>query len=248
MENYGKSFAGVYDNLFGGHADKAALLLLRFFGSQTIATTRPKVLDLGCGTGQAVLRFLEAGYPVTGLDISPDMLNIARAGCRRFEVSGQVDWAQMDLSRFELKGPFGLAFSTYNSLNHLDSEKSLRGCFRSVRTGLAESGWFVFDYHTQKGLREWTDSEEGSFPAGEVRIARSFEPGSRRASMLITGIWDGQSFETQVINYSFPIERVHQWLVAEGFSKVIVSDWETLPGVIRDPEGEPRVVFLCSQE
>jgi SAM-dependent methyltransferase len=246
MENYGVIFANVYDRLFGGYADKASSLLLRFFGSQDIVQSCPKVLDLGCGTGQAAFRFLEAGYLVTGLDLSQEMLEIAQKRCRRSEVSGRADWAQKDLSGFKLPGPYGLAFSTYNSLNHLGSEEHLRGCFRSVRDCLAPGGYFVFDYHTQKGLQEWTDREEGSFPAGKVRITRSFEPKAGRASMLITGIWDGQPFETQVINYDFPIEKVRQWLVEEGFSKVIVSDWENLPEPIQDPEKESRVVFLCS--
>ncbi|NOQ37294.1 methyltransferase domain-containing protein [archaeon] len=37
-----------------------------------------KVIDLGCGTGQSSVEFFNKGYEVTGLDITPGMLEEAR--------------------------------------------------------------------------------------------------------------------------------------------------------------------------
>ena len=43
------------------------------------ADGRPElVLDLGCGTGGITAVLADKGYDMIGLDISPDMLNIAR--------------------------------------------------------------------------------------------------------------------------------------------------------------------------
>ena len=36
------------------------------------------VLELGCGTGRLLFPLAEAGFPVTGVDNSSEMLNIAR--------------------------------------------------------------------------------------------------------------------------------------------------------------------------
>ncbi len=40
----------------------------------------PRILDLGCGTGTVARRLAARGHQVTGFDLSPDMLDLARAG------------------------------------------------------------------------------------------------------------------------------------------------------------------------
>jgi len=42
------------------------------------------ILDVGCGTGQATLLLAQKGYKVTGLDISQDMINVAKEKCTSF--------------------------------------------------------------------------------------------------------------------------------------------------------------------
>jgi ubiquinone/menaquinone biosynthesis C-methylase UbiE len=43
-----------------------------------------KILDIPCGTGRLVEELLEAGYRVTGVDISQDMLDEAKRKLTRF--------------------------------------------------------------------------------------------------------------------------------------------------------------------
>ena len=50
-------------------------------GYRTYGNSEKKVssiLDIGCGTGSHALPFADMGYAVTGVDISEDMLEIAR--------------------------------------------------------------------------------------------------------------------------------------------------------------------------
>jgi len=42
------------------------------------------ILDVGCGTGQATFLFAQRGYRVIGLDISQEMINIAKEKCSSF--------------------------------------------------------------------------------------------------------------------------------------------------------------------
>ncbi len=53
------------------------------------------ILDVGCGTGQATLPFAEKEYAVIGLDISKDLLAIAKKKCFSFKK------AKFKLSSFE---------------------------------------------------------------------------------------------------------------------------------------------------
>jgi len=49
--------------------------ILRLFSNKKDLTC----LDVGCGTGNLTLKFLERGFTVTGVDISRDMLNILKS-------------------------------------------------------------------------------------------------------------------------------------------------------------------------
>ncbi len=54
--------------------------------SKVLARKGASVLDLGIGTGQLARRFDEAGHPVTGIDFSEEMLQIARQSMPKAEL------------------------------------------------------------------------------------------------------------------------------------------------------------------
>ena len=50
------------------------------------------ILDIGCGTGQATLPFAQRGYNVIGLDMSQEMIDVAKKKCSSFSnVSFRVE-------------------------------------------------------------------------------------------------------------------------------------------------------------
>lgn len=55
--------------------------------------TTPRVLEIGCGTGNLTQRLAERGAQVTGVDINPDMLAVARA--KLDGRGGQVELVEM---------------------------------------------------------------------------------------------------------------------------------------------------------
>ena len=64
--------------------------------------TSGHVCELGCGTGEMVSRFAKAGYEVTGIDISPDML--AKA-CEKTEGMEKISYFEEDMTDFSLHKP-----------------------------------------------------------------------------------------------------------------------------------------------
>src|SRR5207249_797041 len=78
MQAYGPAFARAYQLRWGGFARQVTPRLIDFYAHTPAGQARQPVLDLCCGTGLAALGFLEAGYQVTGLDLSPHMLAYAR--------------------------------------------------------------------------------------------------------------------------------------------------------------------------
>lgn len=246
MDGYGAEFAGFYDRFFGDYAERAAPLLLRYFAAHSASEKYPRVLDLGCGTGRLALRFLEAGYEVTGLDLSTDMLALAEGRCARHLVSGKVEFLKGDLSNFHLEGPFGLILSTYNSMNHLDSLQKLEGCFRSVRACLAPEGSFLFDYHTLKGLREWVYSESTQWEEGRMESTGTFEESVGKATMRLKGEFKGKPLDEGMTNFTFPTRGLAERLGASGFGRVVFAGMEDLSRPLEEPEDHKRIVVIAS--
>jgi len=65
-----------------------------------------RILEVGCGSGQATLPFARRGYPMTCLDIGPDLIKLAAQKCQdfpgvKFVVASFEDW-QPGEEKFDL--------------------------------------------------------------------------------------------------------------------------------------------------
>lgn len=99
------------------------------------------LLELGCGTG-AVLYGLSAVGSLAGMDISPNMLDVART-----RLPG-AEFIQGDISSFDLGRRFDIIVCTYDVLNHLAEFNRWISCFVCACKHLAEGGLFIFDVNT----------------------------------------------------------------------------------------------------
>ena len=245
MNQYGEVFSKFYDRYFYDYAENAAPKLLCFFSAQPISEKQPCVLDLGCGTGRLALKFLEAGYSVTGLDLSPHMLELASTRCAHFLGTGKAVFTQADISQFSQDDVYSLAVSTYNVMNHLETEEKLRDCIRAVKAWLEPEGWFLFDYHTAEGLKVWAISESIKFEEGEVEMSGTFDEKNGRAIVHMKGVYNQEPFEEAVWNQTYPLTRIAQVLEEEGFEVVRFARMDNLEKPLAKPEEENRVVVMA---
>jgi SAM-dependent methyltransferase len=99
----------------------------------------PKVLDLGCGTGDLACTLARRGYHVTGIDISPTAVDRARQKATgltaRFDVQ---DATKLDLPN----APFDTIFDS-GLLHHLHRTGGLDDYLAQL-PGLAEPGTLVY--------------------------------------------------------------------------------------------------------
>lgn len=72
-----------------------------------LPATPARVADLGCGTGTVSVLLAERGYDVTGIDLSPKMIDQARAKAQsaghsvRFDVGNAAE-PELELGRFDV--------------------------------------------------------------------------------------------------------------------------------------------------
>lgn len=124
------------------------------------------VLELGCGTGRLLLPLALAGCQVTGVDISPGLLDVARTKVAAAQMGRRVRLEEGDLRTFDLgQKNFAFAFCTSNTLMHLADSADQMAALKNAHTHLRAGGLLLLDLFnpdvnrlaTVSGLQELAD-------------------------------------------------------------------------------------------
>ncbi|MGE5336072.1 MAG: class I SAM-dependent DNA methyltransferase, partial [Nitrososphaerota archaeon] len=113
-----------------------------------------RVLDVGCGTGRAFAPLLRRGWKVHGCDLSPAMLERARA-----EGGDEVELDVADMRELPVFGEFELIVSLNDPVNYLLGEGDLERAFAGMRANLAADGLLLFDCNTMTTYRSVYSTE-----------------------------------------------------------------------------------------
>lgn len=103
------------------------------------------VLEAMCGSGRVLVALAEAGFSVTGVDISAEMLAIAQQRVQAMKLTRRVQLIQADICNSLPQGPFALAIVALNSFMHLHETEQQLGALRHVRSALKDDGLLVLD-------------------------------------------------------------------------------------------------------
>ena len=101
------------------------------------------VLDLGCGTGVLAEILADRGLRVTGVDLSDEMLVIARRRCRAQR--SRIEFLQGDVLKDRFEGPYPVVSASGEIVNHLETERKVARYFANVFRHVQPGGVFVFD-------------------------------------------------------------------------------------------------------
>jgi SAM-dependent methyltransferase len=253
MSPYGPAFARVYNLRWAGFAQQVAPRLLAHYAATPLGQTHRTLLDLCCGTGQLAHYFLQQGFQVTGLDLSEDMLDVARHNLADYLEQGQAELVLGDAAAFRLNKKFGLIVSTYDALNHLPTFDDLCWCFRSVWNALEPGGTFVFDLNTRRGLSQRWNSIAIDESDEAIVITRGIYDGeSDKAQVRISGcvrLPDGhyERFAETMHNTVFELGAMRDALLEIGWPTVHFARSEDLGTPLADPEAEGRVFIVAAR-
>jgi SAM-dependent methyltransferase len=103
------------------------------------------LLELGCGAGRVLIPLAQAGYDVTGVDLSPEMLRIARAKAAAAGVTDRVTLVEGDYASAALPGPYAFAFIVMNTFLHLTTQRAQLQALRHWREQLIPGGLLLID-------------------------------------------------------------------------------------------------------
>jgi SAM-dependent methyltransferase len=185
-----------------------------------------RILDLPCGQGRHAIELARRGYEVTGVDLSPYMLGVAR---ERGEASGvRVRWLAGDM-RESLSGEtFDLVLNLFTSFGYFDDEADDRRVVRAAASMLAPGGRFLLEVINGQWIignfqeRQW-------FTVGQMAVMerRWLDVPTRRMVVERT-VSSANGDDTSV--HAVRLYRgpdVEATLRAAGFSRVdLYGDWD----------------------
>jgi len=126
VKSYYDSTADVFDELFGEEQAAKQNLAL----SHVEMDSKFKVLDIGCGTGELMLKIAEKAQWVLGIDVSDRMLKIAKRKIRELENSFLVC---ADADNLPVKDDsFNLVFAITLIQNMPDPATTVKEIFRAA--------------------------------------------------------------------------------------------------------------------
>jgi SAM-dependent methyltransferase len=140
--------AGHYDDLMAGvpyryWAEYIEDILARI-------PYRPRtILDAACGTGNVSEILMEFGYEVTGIDISPGMIDVAKGKTGKY---GDVEYLVQDMTKLDLGRQFDVVISLFDSLNYITEPVQLQTAMKRIASHLVPGGIFIFDVNTEYAL------------------------------------------------------------------------------------------------
>ncbi len=127
------------------------------------------LLEIGCGTGRVALRLARSGIQVTGLDLSPELLAVAR---QKGAGLANLRWIQADMRAFELGEKYGAVIIPGHSFQFMTTREAQMDCLGCIRRHLLPGGALVL--HLDQPGEEWL--------AG---LLAQTEPSWRYGSLLI---------------------------------------------------------------
>lgn len=114
-----------------------------------IKELKPKtkeILNLGCGTGAHDRHLIRNGFNVTGLDISKDMITIAKTkNLNKIKKDGKLDYHVMDIRNFKLPNKYDMVISLFHVMSYQNTNEDIRNTFNCVSNHLNKGGIFIFD-------------------------------------------------------------------------------------------------------
>lgn len=98
-------------------------------------------LELAIGTGRVALPLAVRGVPVSGIELSPAMVDRLRTKDGGLDIPVTIG----DMATARVDGTFQLVYLVFNTIGNLTSQDQQVACFANAAAHLADGGFFVVE-------------------------------------------------------------------------------------------------------
>lgn len=220
------AFAWAYDAVVSQPGGPAAGVVVETFRRHGLGRDA-EVVDAGCGTGGYALELARAGLAVTGIDRSPELVELAVAKARAAGSSARFEVA--DLSSWRPPRPAGGVLCR-GVLNDLLGDAERAAAMAGLAGMLAPRGVLVLD------VREWTASaaryaeapvveRSGRTPRGTAALRSETAVDTARRLLRVREriAAGGESAEFDFAMRPWTYDELELGLGAAGFGQIEIS-------------------------
>ncbi|WP_207513380.1 class I SAM-dependent methyltransferase [Longitalea luteola] len=130
-----------YHKLYFEHDEQeASAFMTRLLGKLKPAE-HAKLLDVACGRGRHAKFLASKGFDVTGIDLAPDSIAIARE-----QENGHLQFFEHDMRLPFWINYFDYAFNLFTSFGYFRTEREHYNAIRTIAGSLVHKGTLVIDY------------------------------------------------------------------------------------------------------
>ncbi len=215
-----KKFALYYDLYVEGFEEDLELYKL-------FCKAYEKILEVGCGTGRVLKSFLQDGFSITGIDISQEMLDVAKKKLYSFYQQGMVHLKLHNFMDQPLTEKYDKVLVTFYMFNYIleNPEIFLKNLFLSM----SEDSMIVMDLFYPKTLANkkldnvWTHQEfRYHDKIIQLKDKRTFSNGIEERIQIYQE--NGEETRIESVRRYYPPLTLKRLLETVGFQKVIFSE------------------------
>lgn len=247
MASY-NDFADIYDHLM--HEDINYEHIADYIENLfTLYGVSPElVCDLACGTGNITIPLAKRGYDMTGIDLSEEMLNIAREKSEGLNIL----YLNQNLANIDLYGTMGAFVCMIDGINYILAPQSLLKLFTKIRTCFLDTdGLFIFDISTRYKLKNiigsntFIHSEKNVFYSWQNRYLNEKNLSDMMLTFFVKGRYGYKRFEERHLQHAYTEKEIRYLLKKAGFLSVDTYNAMTFEPPEKESE---RIVFVCRGE
>ncbi|QXE33080.1 class I SAM-dependent methyltransferase [Streptomyces sp. GMY02] len=179
-----------------------------------------RVLDLCCGPGLFLVPLARRGYTVTGVDLSPAMLERAETACER--AGADVRLIKADMLDYVEPGSFDAVLNVFTSFGYFDDPDDNLRVLRNARESLAPGGRLLVDVMGKEVLAGWIGRPQAvDLPDGSYVVQRDTVLDSWRRLRTDWTLVRGSTARTASISsFLYSAAELHDLFVTAGFTDV----------------------------
>ncbi|CAH8243308.1 class I SAM-dependent methyltransferase [Paenibacillus melissococcoides] len=165
------------------------------------------ILDLCCGMGRHALALAEAGYRVTGVDLSEVLLEEARA----HDTRAQVKFLRGDMRELPVDGPYDAVVNLFTSFGYFADNEDNARVFQEIYRVLKPQGRFIVDFLNPSYVRQHLVPHSERVDGGtRIEERRRIENGFVKKEITLTDASGGEPrhYEERVRLYELADFRI----------------------------------------
>lgn len=204
--------------------------------------TGSKILDFACGAGRHSILFAKAGFDVTAVDISDNLLSVGRRNSE--DLGLKINFIKSDLRTFSDQEKYNLVINLFTSFGYFETDEENAMVLKIAYQHLFENGYFILDFFNVFYLRNnIIPISYDKIDDGIIKQTRVFEKGRIIKKIMIAKRGLEKHYMESVRGYAK--EELVSMLLESGFR--IYNTFGDYDGKSFHALNSPRIIIIAKK-